>query len=120
VSREFEVPERPITPEDVFLRRRDVVVGGALAAGALAVSRPARAADEAPYAPERYPARRNAELSVDLVVVPWKYGFEANVDPEVPHPRRSQAMERLLGSDESQPTLPYNGYAKWVAALYRS
>jgi sulfoxide reductase catalytic subunit YedY len=53
-------------------------------------------------------------------VAPHEYGFEANVDPEVAHPRWSQATERLLGSDERQPTLKYNGYQKWVAALYRS
>jgi sulfoxide reductase catalytic subunit YedY len=50
---------------------------------------------------------------------PDEYGFLANVDPLVPHPRWSQATEKLLGSDERQSTLPYNGYAKWVADLYR-
>jgi sulfoxide reductase catalytic subunit YedY len=51
---------------------------------------------------------------------PDEYGFEANVNPEVPHPRWSQATERLLGSDERQPTLLYNGYAERVAHLYPS
>jgi sulfoxide reductase catalytic subunit YedY len=50
---------------------------------------------------------------------PDEYGFFANVDPLVPHPRWSQATEKLLGSDERQSTLPYNGYGKWVADLYR-
>jgi sulfoxide reductase catalytic subunit YedY len=48
-----------------------------------------------------------------------EYGFFANVNPDVPHPRWSQATERLLGSDERQATLLYNGYGKWVAELYR-
>ena len=48
-----------------------------------------------------------------------EYGFWANVNPEVPHPRWSQATERLLGSDERVPTQLYNGYAAQVADLYR-
>ena len=49
---------------------------------------------------------------------PAEYGFWANVNPEVPHPRWSQANERLLGNDEPRPTLLYNGYAEFVAPLY--
>ena len=48
-----------------------------------------------------------------------EYGFWANVNPEVPHPRWSQAMERPLGRDQKVPTLLYNGYAEFVADLYR-
>ncbi len=47
-----------------------------------------------------------------------EYGFWANVNPEVPHPRWSQATERVLGSDERVPTLLYNGYGEFVASLY--
>jgi sulfoxide reductase catalytic subunit YedY len=47
-----------------------------------------------------------------------EYGFWANVNPKVPHPRWSQATERLLGTDERVPTLLYNGYADQVASLY--
>jgi sulfoxide reductase catalytic subunit YedY len=47
-----------------------------------------------------------------------EYGFWANVNPKVPHPRWSQATERLLGTDERVPTLLYNGYADQVAPLY--
>jgi sulfoxide reductase catalytic subunit YedY len=47
-----------------------------------------------------------------------EYGFWANVNPKVPHPRWSQASERLLGTDERVPTLLYNGYADQVAPLY--
>ena len=47
-----------------------------------------------------------------------EYGFWANVNPEVPHPRWSQAKERVLGSNESVPTLLYNGYGEEVAHLY--
>jgi sulfoxide reductase catalytic subunit YedY len=49
---------------------------------------------------------------------PTEYGFWANVNPAVPHPRWSQATERLLGSDERVPTQIFNGYADQVAALY--
>ncbi len=49
---------------------------------------------------------------------PQEYDFLSNVDPAVPHPRWSQATERMLGTDERVPTLPYNGYGDWVASLY--
>ena len=48
-----------------------------------------------------------------------EYGFWANVNPEVPHPRWSQATERVLGTDERVPTQLFNGYADYVADLYR-
>jgi methionine sulfoxide reductase catalytic subunit len=47
-----------------------------------------------------------------------EYGFWANVNPEVPHPRWSQATERVLGTDEQRPTLIWNGYGEFVAAMY--
>lgn len=47
-----------------------------------------------------------------------EYGFWANVNPEVPHPRWSQASERVLGSGERIPTELYNGYAEQVASIY--
>ena len=47
-----------------------------------------------------------------------EYGFWANVNPAVPHPRWSQAEERLLGSNEMVPTRIWNGYGEWVAGLY--
>lgn len=48
-----------------------------------------------------------------------EYGFWANVNPQVSHPRWSQAHERLLGGDERVPTQLYNGYAEQVAHLYQ-
>ena len=47
-----------------------------------------------------------------------EYGFWANVNPDVSHPRWSQASERLLGSGDRVPTQIYNGYGAEVAALY--
>jgi sulfoxide reductase catalytic subunit YedY len=47
-----------------------------------------------------------------------EYGFYANVNPEVSHPRWSQARERRIGSFGKQKTLPFNGYADEVASLY--
>jgi sulfoxide reductase catalytic subunit YedY len=47
-----------------------------------------------------------------------EYGFWANVNPDVPHPRWSQATERVLGTDQRVPTLIYNGYGEYVASLY--
>jgi sulfoxide reductase catalytic subunit YedY len=48
-----------------------------------------------------------------------EYGFWANVNPEVSHPRWSQASERPLGDDGKVPTLLYNGYEEQVAHLYQ-
>jgi sulfoxide reductase catalytic subunit YedY len=83
------------------------------------------------------------------IIVPWKYGYKSpksivkielvdhqphtfwedqqfneypflsNVDPTVPHPRWSQATERVIGTGERRATEPFNGYAQQVAALYR-
>ncbi len=53
--------------------------------------------------------------------IPSEYGFYANVNPEVDHPRWSQARERPIGGGlfaGKQPTLMFNGYADQVASLY--
>jgi len=50
---------------------------------------------------------------------PSEYGFYANVNPAVDHPRWSQATERRIGELSRRKTLPFNGYAEHVAALYR-
>jgi sulfoxide reductase catalytic subunit YedY len=47
-----------------------------------------------------------------------EYGFYANVNPTVDHPRWSQASERRIGELARRPTLPFNGYADQVAGLY--
>jgi sulfoxide reductase catalytic subunit YedY len=49
---------------------------------------------------------------------PREYGFYANVNPEVDHPRWSQKSERRIGEFFRRPTLPFNGYADKVAKLY--
>lgn len=49
---------------------------------------------------------------------PAEYGFYANVNPEVDHPRWSQARERRIGEFFKRKTLPFNGYADQVAHLY--
>jgi sulfoxide reductase catalytic subunit YedY len=52
------------------------------------------------------------------LAIPNEYGFYANVNPEVDHPRWSQARERRLGELSRRPTLMFNGYADEVASLY--
>jgi len=49
---------------------------------------------------------------------PEEYGFYANVNPKVPHPRWSQSSERRIGEAGRRPTLMFNGYEEQVAALY--
>ena len=51
---------------------------------------------------------------------PKEYGFYANVNPNVDHPRWSQKKERVLGSFLKQNTLMFNGYEKEVASLYKN
>src|SRR5579875_16279 len=48
-----------------------------------------------------------------------EYGFWANVNPQVPHPRWSQAMERVIGTNERVPTQIFNGYGAYVADIYK-
>jgi sulfoxide reductase catalytic subunit YedY len=50
---------------------------------------------------------------------PAEYGFWANVNPAVPHPRWSQASEELIGTGERRPTLIFNGYGEYVAGIYK-
>lgn len=64
------------------------------------------------------------ELTADEPGTLWntvaanEYGFYANVNPEVNHPRWSQASERRIGELSRRPTLPFNGYGEQVASLY--
>jgi sulfoxide reductase catalytic subunit YedY len=53
-----------------------------------------------------------------MAAAPNEYGFYANVNPDVPHPRWSQATERRIGELGRRQTLPFNGYAEQVAELY--
>ena len=48
-----------------------------------------------------------------------EYGFWANVNPSIPHPRWSQESERMLGTNERVPTKLFNGYGEQVADLYK-
>ncbi len=56
--------------------------------------------------------------SLWMAAAPNEYGFYANVNPEVPHPRWSQATERRIGELGRRQTLLFNGYADEVAPLY--
>ena len=49
---------------------------------------------------------------------PAEYGFYSNVNPQVDHPRWTQAKERRIGDFLKRPTLPFNGYGEQVAQLY--
>ena len=51
-------------------------------------------------------------------LAPKEYGFWANVNPVVSHPRWSQSTERMLGTDEKYDTVIFNGYGQWVAGMY--
>ena len=56
--------------------------------------------------------------SLWMAAAPQEYGFYANVNPEVDHPRWSQASERIIGETGRKPTLMFNGYEEEVASLY--
>jgi sulfoxide reductase catalytic subunit YedY len=53
-----------------------------------------------------------------VAAAPREYGFYANVNPQVPHPRWSQATERMIGEGGRRETLLFNGYGEEVAHLY--
>jgi sulfoxide reductase catalytic subunit YedY len=57
-------------------------------------------------------------VSFWMAAAPNEYGFYSNVNPEVPHPRWSQATERRIGELSRRPTLKFNGYGDEVAQLY--
>jgi len=62
-----------------------------------------------------------AEMPVSfwMAAVPEEYGFYANVNPDVPHPRWSQASERRIGEYQRRQTVLFNGYGEEVAYLYQ-
>jgi sulfoxide reductase catalytic subunit YedY len=57
-------------------------------------------------------------VSLWMAAAPREYGFYANVNPDVAHPRWSQATERRIGAGQRMETLLFNGYDEEVAALY--
>ena len=57
-------------------------------------------------------------LTLWSAIAPNEYGFYANVNPQVDHPRWSQATERRIGEFARRETLMFNGYAEQVAGLY--
>jgi sulfoxide reductase catalytic subunit YedY len=58
-------------------------------------------------------------VSLWMAAAPHEYGFYANVNPEVDHPRWSQATERRIGETGRMQTLMFNGYGEQVAQLYQ-
>lgn len=61
---------------------------------------------------------REQPMNTWQLTAPREYGFYANVNPAVDHPRWSQASERRIGEFKRRPTLPFNGYADQVSSLY--
>ncbi|MBN1668095.1 MAG: protein-methionine-sulfoxide reductase catalytic subunit MsrP, partial [Anaerolineales bacterium] len=57
-------------------------------------------------------------ISLWMAAAPQEYGFFANVNPEVDHPRWSQATERRIGEFGRRATLMFNGYEEEIAGLY--
>jgi len=51
-------------------------------------------------------------------VTPDEYPFISNIDPDVPHPRWSQKVERMIPDGEERPTLKFNGYGEYVGGMY--
>ena len=54
-----------------------------------------------------------------MAAAPKEYGYYANVNPKVHHPRWSQATERRIGELTRRPTMMFNGYEEEVAYLYK-
>jgi methionine sulfoxide reductase catalytic subunit len=64
------------------------------------------------------PFRRAQPQTTWMKSAPREYGFYANVNPTVDHPRWSQRTERRIGELRRRDTLMFNGYAEQVAHLY--
>lgn len=73
---------------------------------------------KSPKAITRIVLRETQPATSWSAAVPSEYGFYGNVNPAVAHPRWSQARESRLGEIKKRPTLPFNGYANWVADVY--
>ena len=80
---------------------------------------PGSTASRASSRSSRSASPRSSRATTWNVAAPDEYGFYANVNPEVDHPRWSQATERRIGEFERRPTLPFNGYADQVAQPLR-
>jgi sulfoxide reductase catalytic subunit YedY len=61
----------------------------------------------------------NMPVSFWMAALPEEYGFYSNVNPDVPHPRWSQATERRIGEYQRRQTVLFNGYGDKVAYLYQ-
>ena len=66
----------------------------------------------------RFRLTDKAPMNTWQLMAPNEYGFYANVNPSVDHPRWSQARERRIGEFVKRPTLMFNGYGDQVASLY--
>lgn len=75
---------------------------------------------KSPKSIERIEVTREQPPTLWNDLQPQEYGFYSNVNPDVPHPRWSQATEELIGEDRRVATRPFNGYGEWVADLYSS
>ena len=67
---------------------------------------------------QRFTFTENRPISFWEQIAGNEYGFWANVNPQVPHPRWSQSTEQVLGTKERIPKQIYNGYGDFVAHLY--
>ncbi len=61
---------------------------------------------------------KRCQFRCGWTAAPNEYGFYANVNPNVDHPRWSQSSERRIGELSRRPTLMFNGYEEQVASLY--
>ena len=96
VPRAWEIPERLATPERVYTHPRAFLRAAGRSSLAIGIVR----------------------IGFTNTVTPAEYGCTSNVDPAVPHPRWSQATERLIGTDLRVVNRPYDGYAQQVSHLY--
>jgi hypothetical protein len=128
--RSWGLPDSVVTPEADYLRRRDFLRVVGLGVAATAIFPATIRAAMAGFPDTLDPAFKLDGVKLtpyDLIKALWnqsapdEYGFYANANPEVDHPRWSQKTERVIGGgffSSKQPTLIFNGYGKEVAALY--
>jgi len=115
ITKRPDILSSEITPESVYLNRRRFIQS----VSALLIAQTNTDEKQTPYKDvTTYNFVEKQPVTAWMRATPNEYGFFANVNPAVDHPRWSQASERRIGEFFKRKTLLFNGYSDQVAHLY--